>query len=134
AEIQSHAQDAGFAEVVVYQDRRDLVERLQYLANRHGRTPPEPAAKDADKEEASALSLDQQKASANPGAGQDDNKVSDAKVIGEMSASQAAAPIPSASPAPASSSAGSAASSPAASASASSPSPASSSPSPLSSP
>ena len=93
AAILAHAQAAGFSHVVVYEDRRDLVERLQYLANRHGRTSPKPADQDADNkepsEEPSALSLDQQKAAATPSA-RDDDKVSDAKVIGETPASATA--------------------------------------------
>ena len=94
AAIMAHARAAGFDQVVVYEDRRDLVERLQYLAISRGRTSPEPADQHADNEDKSeeppALSLDQPKASATSGAGQDD-KVSDAKVIGETSTATAGA-------------------------------------------
>jgi uroporphyrinogen-III synthase len=46
--ILAHAIGAGFEGGRVYDDRRDLVERLQYPGNRHGPTPADPADIDAD--------------------------------------------------------------------------------------
>ena len=95
AAIRQHAQDLGFENVIVYDDRRDLVERLQYLRNNDA-TEHAPPAVPADNEGISVLSLDQQKSSAIPGARLTDEQVTDAKVV---SAAPVSAP-PSGPPAP----------------------------------
>ena len=82
AAIRQHARDLGFENVIVYDDRRDLVERLQYLRNSYA-TEHAPPAVPADKEGISVLSLDQQKSSAIPGARLTDEQVTDAKVVSE---------------------------------------------------
>ena len=122
--IQQHAQACGFVKVLVYDDRRDLVERLQYLRHGHGRTtndeargrsgthlvpPPGGAqtgaieaalpAMPADKEEISVLSLDQQKPSAIPGARLTDDPVTDAKMVDTARSGAMTATPPSSSPA-----------------------------------
>ncbi|HZH07510.1 MAG TPA: uroporphyrinogen-III synthase, partial [Lautropia sp.] len=57
AAVLAHARAAGFEDACVYDDRPDLVERLQYLGTRHGPAPADPADSNADNEELSVLTL-----------------------------------------------------------------------------
>lgn len=89
--IRQHALERGFDHVAVYDDRRDLIERLQYLSAGHA-TEHVPPADSAGKEGRSVLSLDQQKSSAIPGAKQADEGATDAKVVSDQ---PSVAPVPS---------------------------------------
>ncbi|MBA3479896.1 MAG: uroporphyrinogen-III synthase, partial [Lautropia sp.] len=74
AAILAHAEACGFDEGAVYDDRRDLVERLQYVTSSHGRALGQPADTDADKKEVSVLSVDQKNSSAVPDGGLTDDQ------------------------------------------------------------
>jgi|GEM_PF-163991 len=107
--IRQHALGLGFEKVVVYRDRRDLVDQIQYAGLNHA-TEHAPPAVPADNKGITDLSLDQQKSSATSETRLTGGQVTDAKVIGESTAAStpaaaagAPASVPSSAPAPAAS-------------------------------